>query len=72
MSDFETTCRSTVCKRKMLMVTVDGKAVQLDARRTHAYTKAEDGTWRDGGLVYVSHFITCPDAAKFSRGGGKG
>ncbi len=50
----------------------NGKAVPLDMESTnHVYevsTSAENGSYAVKGTGYVSHFLTCTDPNRFSKG----
>ncbi len=59
------TCSSPKCARKIIWV--KGLSMPLDPVRVRFYKKPEgDLPWRAGGLGYISHFKTCPDAGQFS------
>lgn len=72
----ESKCRA--CARAIFWTTSPaGATLPLDARPVQIYTitQTEKGPRAMkvelvAGPVYVSHFLTCPAAREFSRGGG--
>ena len=70
-------CRS--CGAEVVFAKVDGRTQILNKRRVRAYIAfdeemtllrdhhLEDAVGPDPTLVYVSHFLTCPNASSHSR-----
>lgn len=71
MSEFKTSlCRG--CGKKIIWgVTPDGKKIPLDAVAPVYHVVGEDActpTAERASACFVTHFATCPDANRFSRG----
>ncbi len=70
-------CVSAKCGRDILWISVMDPAGQMkphpvDPTRVRLYQPPDDEIqeephWTRGGLGYVSHFKTCPDADRFSK-----
>lgn len=63
-------CKSHKCARQVLWIKVEGKKICVDPRRTRLYYSepATQDPWSRGELGYISHFLTCADPEKFSKG----
>ena len=61
-------CRS--CKAEILWIKVDGKIIPLNSKPEKRYVEVDFGSFKLCN-TYITHFATCPDAAKFRKPGGK-
>lgn len=59
-------CEGPNCRKPIFWIMVDGKRIPVNVRRARIYYERQ-GVWTPTEPGYVSHFLTCPDAGRFSR-----
>ncbi len=64
-----TPCRSLKCSAKVIHAhDLDGKRIVLDARRHPIYVPTPTGKWVRVVEARISHFVTCAEPSRFSKG----
>ena len=58
-------CRS--CSAEIVWAKIGDTKIPLNYRRVRAYRESDGGHREIDGLVRISHFLTCPEANKWSK-----